>query len=53
MIRIDFGVIMTIVADMLYKLLADEIIIKMKKKATTPIFKSNKILEIVSNIMVR
>lgn len=70
MIRIYFDVVLTIVADTLYRLLAkdlkrfedcipktiysdfincrcigevsnDEIIIKMKKKATTPIFKSN------------
>jgi len=74
MIRIYFDVVMTIVADTLYRLLADdlkrfedctpktifsdfincrcngevvgdEIIIKMKKKATTPIFKSNEIFQ--------
>jgi hypothetical protein len=74
MIRIYFDVILTIVADTLYRLLAkdlkrfenctpktifsdfincrckgevigDEIIIKMKKKATTPIFKSNVIFQ--------
>ena len=74
MIRIYFDVMLTIVADTLYRLLAkdlnrfenctpktiftdfincrckgeidgDEIIIKMKKKATTPIFKSNEIFQ--------
>ena len=74
MIRIYFDVMLTIVADTLYRLLAgdlkrfekctpktifadfinckckgkvvgDEIIIKMKKKATTPIFKSSKIFQ--------
>jgi transposase len=74
MIRIYFDVMLTIVADTLYKLLAkdlkrfedctpktifsdfincrckgevvdDEIIIKMKKKATTPIFKSNEVFQ--------
>ena len=74
MIRIFFDVMMTIVADTLYRLLAkdlkrfedctpktifsdfincsckgevlgDEIIIKMKKKATTPIFKSSDIFQ--------
>ncbi|MGP8337202.1 MAG: transposase [Methanosarcinaceae archaeon] len=74
MIRIYFDVVLTIVADTLYRLLADdlkrfedctpktifsdiincrcngevvgdEIIIKMKKKATTPIFKSNEIFQ--------
>lgn len=74
MIRIYFDVVLTIVADTLYRLLADdlkrfedctpktifsdfincrcngevvgdEIIIKMKKKATTPIFKSNPIFQ--------
>jgi len=74
MIRIYFDVILTIVADTLYRLLAkdlkrfenctpktifsdfinctckgkvvgDEIIIKMKKKATTPIFKSSEIFK--------
>ena len=74
MIRIYFDVVLTIVVDTLYRLLADdlkrfedctpitifsdfincrcngevvgdEIIIKMKKKATTPIFKSNQIFQ--------
>ncbi len=74
MIRIYFDVVLTVVADTLYRLLAkdlkrfedctpktifsdfincrckgevvgDEIIIKMKKKATTPIFKSNDIFQ--------
>ena len=74
MIRIYFDVVMTVVADTLYRLLAkdlkrfedctpktifadfincrcigevvgDEIIIKMKKKATTPIFKSNDVFQ--------
>ena len=74
MIRIYFDVVLTIVADTLYRLLAkdlkrfedctpktifadfincrcvgevvgDEIIIKMKKKATTPIFKSNEVFQ--------
>ena len=74
MIRIYFDVVMTIVADTLYRLLAkdlkkfedctpktifadfincrcngevvgDEIIIKMKKKATTPVFKSNDVFK--------
>jgi len=74
MIRIYFDVMLTIVADTLYRLLAkdlkrfedctsktifsdfincrckgevvgDEIIIRMKKKATTPIFKSNEIFQ--------
>ncbi len=74
MIRIYFDVVLTIVADTLYRLLAkdlkrfedctpktifsdfincrcngelvgDEIIIKMKKKATTPIFKSNDVFQ--------
>ncbi len=74
MIRIYFDVVLTIVADTLYRLLADdlkrfedctpktifsdfincrcngevvgeEIIIKMKKKATTPVFKSNEIFQ--------
>ncbi len=74
MIRIYFDVVLTIIADTLYRLLAkdlkkfelctpktifsdfincrcigevkgDEIIIKMKKKATTPIFKSNSIYQ--------
>jgi transposase len=74
MIRIYFDVVLTVVADTLYRLLAkdlkrfedctpktifadfincrcigevvgDEIIIKMKKKATTPIFKSNDVFQ--------
>jgi hypothetical protein len=74
MIRIYFDVVLTIVADTLYRLLAkdlkrfedctaktifsdfincsckgfvegDEIIIKMKKKATTPIFKSSEVFQ--------
>ncbi|MFU8766893.1 MAG: hypothetical protein ACNA7I_04405 [Candidatus Methanoperedens sp.] len=74
MIRIYFDVVLTIVADTLYRLLArdlkrfeectpktifsdfincrckgevvgDEIIIKMKKKATTPVFKSNGVFQ--------
>jgi len=74
MIRIYFDLVLTIVADTLYRLLAkdlkrfedctpktifadfincrcigemvgDEIIIKMKKKATTPIFKSNDVFQ--------
>lgn len=74
MIRIYFDVVLTIVADTLYRLLAkdlkrfedctpktifsdfincrcngevvgDEIIIKMKKKATTPVFKSNDVFK--------
>lgn len=74
MIRIYFDVVLTVVADTLYRLLAkdlkrfedctpktifsdfincrckgevvgDEIIIQMKKKATTPIFKSNEIFQ--------
>jgi len=74
MIRIYFDVVLTVIADTLYRLLAkdlkrfedctpktifadfincrcigevvgDEIIIKMKKKATTPIFKSNDVFQ--------
>jgi len=74
MIRIYFDVVLTVVADTLYRLIArdlkrfenctpktifsdfincrckgevvgDEIIIKMKKKATTPIFKSSEIFQ--------
>ena len=74
MIRIYFDVVLTVIADTLYRLLAkdlkrfedctpktifsdfincgckgevsgDEIIVKMKKKATTPIFKSNEIFQ--------
>jgi hypothetical protein len=74
MIRIYFDVVLTVIADTLYRLLAkdlkrfedctpktifsdfincgckgeisgDEIIVKMKKKATTPIFKSNDIFQ--------
>ena len=74
MIRIYFDVVLTLIADTLYRLLAkdlkrfedctpktifsdfincgckgevvgDEIIVKMKKKATTPIFKSNEIFQ--------
>ena len=74
MIRIYFDVVMTVVADTLYRFLAkdlkrfedctpktifadfincrcigevvgDEIIVKMKKKATTPIFKSNDVFQ--------
>ena len=79
MIRIYFDVVLTVVADTLYRLLAkdlkrfedctpktifadfincrcigevvgDEIIIKMKKKATTPIFKSNDVFQKSYNI---
>jgi transposase len=78
-IRIYFDVVLTVVADTLYRLLAkdlkrfedctpktifadfincrcigevvgDEIIIKMKKKATTPIFKSNDVFQKSYNI---
>ena len=74
MIRIYFDVVLTVIADTLYRLLAkdlkrfedctpktifadfincrcigevvgDEVIIKMKKKATTPIFKSNDVFQ--------
>jgi len=79
MIRIYFDVVLTVVADTLYRLLAkdlkrfedctpktifadfincrcigevvgDEILIKMKKKATTPIFKSNDVFQKSYNI---